>query len=353
MKNSYINLLLLGQTGSCKTSLLNYLAGEKIAETGDGLPVTPEGEFEKFEFALPDAPQVICRVYDSWGLETNKAGRWDSVISSKLNSSLDWKDIIGGIIFCISYVEGRVQPYEEEYIKSLLAQNYRVIIAFTKADSVDRETYHQKWREDIQELAGNKKNNISFVDICTIDSDPKLGEENKPPIHPFGKEELLELLKEDMSLNIANVFSAKVTAWRKNSISQLEQLKATYLAKIEEGIGTFTTDDEARQLQQKFDQELANCVAEIQQRVKNLWPRKTLSYYEELFPEVKTTWVHVIVGLILLPVVLPAAYFAAKEDRKKFSAYVEKQIAPFISEIKNIEKEIKGEVAVFKNAHQK
>ena len=47
------NILIAGKSGVGKSSLLNYIFGEEVAETGAGKPVTAEGLHE-YSFELKD-----------------------------------------------------------------------------------------------------------------------------------------------------------------------------------------------------------------------------------------------------------------------------------------------------------
>ena len=70
--NARYNAVIIGQTGVGKSSLINYLYGEKIAETGVGKPVTTNG-FHEYDFELNGLP--VC-LFDSWGLEVGKDEQW-------------------------------------------------------------------------------------------------------------------------------------------------------------------------------------------------------------------------------------------------------------------------------------
>ena len=48
MDKQETNVLLIGQSGVGKSSLLNYLFGKKIQETGVGKPVTGKGVYKKY-----------------------------------------------------------------------------------------------------------------------------------------------------------------------------------------------------------------------------------------------------------------------------------------------------------------
>lgn len=57
-----INVVVVGKTGSGKSTLINHVFREKMADTGTGMPVTQEiKKIEKAGFPL--------RIYDTPGLE--------------------------------------------------------------------------------------------------------------------------------------------------------------------------------------------------------------------------------------------------------------------------------------------
>ncbi len=54
------NILIAGKSGVGKSSLLNYIFGEEVAETGAGKPVTAEGLHE-YSFELKDNDRISFR----------------------------------------------------------------------------------------------------------------------------------------------------------------------------------------------------------------------------------------------------------------------------------------------------
>ncbi len=61
---SSLNILIIGKSGSGKSSLINYLYGKNIAKTGVGRPVTQNG-FDKYSINWEN---INVEIYDSVGL---------------------------------------------------------------------------------------------------------------------------------------------------------------------------------------------------------------------------------------------------------------------------------------------
>ncbi|WP_288680135.1 GTPase [uncultured Brachyspira sp.] len=95
-----LNLLILGQTGTGKSSIVNALVGDDVEKTSIGKPETPKerkneaGKIERGIYPHPheiDGKKVV--IYDSWGLEVDKATEWEDIIEEELKKRSEDKDI--------------------------------------------------------------------------------------------------------------------------------------------------------------------------------------------------------------------------------------------------------------------
>ena len=185
-----LNLLILGQTGVGKSSLLNYLAGKPLFITADNkegrekvTPNTPYGIF--LETVEIDAKKV--NVYDSWGLERDKAPEWKELIEKELEERSVDKDIkhwFHSVTFCISAGKNGIEHFEIDTIKKFLNEKYNVIIALTQADYILSESKEEndKFIEMIKEKSGA---NI----VIPIATNPKKSMIMTETPKPFGIEE--------------------------------------------------------------------------------------------------------------------------------------------------------------------
>lgn len=127
------NVLILGKTGSGKTSLFNYIFGSNVYATGAGRPVTGMGIYEE---TVAISPDFTLHLYDSWGLEADKTKDWKQLIEDTLKAH-DVPDIAGWfhtIIYCISAKSARVEDFDLEIIEQLHKSGNQVIVALTHAD---------------------------------------------------------------------------------------------------------------------------------------------------------------------------------------------------------------------------
>ncbi|WP_297204492.1 GTPase [uncultured Brachyspira sp.] len=175
-----LNLLVLGQTGVGKSSLLNALVGKKIEETGIGKPCTPEGIFPHEETI--DGKDVV--IYDSWGLEVGKSDKWYNMIKEELkyrSVDKDMKDWYHSVTYCIQAGGAKIQDFDINIIKQFLEDKYNVIVALTKADQLSEE----KEKEFIEII----KNETGVETVIAVGAAPEIKRGMKETPKPFGLEE--------------------------------------------------------------------------------------------------------------------------------------------------------------------
>lgn len=190
------NVLILGQSGVGKSSLINYIYGFNSRETGTGKPVTGEGLYK----VKLEKDNMIINLYDSWGLEANKTDKWTEIILDEVkkhNDSMEIKDWFHTIIYCLSIQKSRVEKFEiEEIINPLIKQGNRIIIALTHADVLGSD---EKSKGIIEYLL--RETNLSIEDIIKVSNEEKEllgGKKTKK----FGKDEIIIKMKENLWVDI-------------------------------------------------------------------------------------------------------------------------------------------------------
>jgi GTP-binding protein EngB required for normal cell division len=269
LKQPEINTMILGQTGAGKSSLINYLYGADVVRTGTGKPVTGRGDFTKISVPSPFKAAVKINIFDSWGLESDKAEDWEAVIDSKLNAKLSFDEMVYAIVYCSSYANDRIQDFEIRMLKKLLSRQYKVTIALTNADNSGFETkkavFRKKFAKELTEYRGD----YSVVDICA-QAKPKLGQ-SAAQARTFGKEELFKELEKDFLTNFVNVVYARWTDWKDESLAKLKDFRKHGIDTIEDFKGAFfdSNRDRAKQIAEALNAELKRLCDEIQGKIKS------------------------------------------------------------------------------------
>ncbi len=136
MKN--MNVMLLGKTGVGKSTLINNLFNERLAETGIGKPVTQKiQQHSKENFPLT--------IYDTPGLELGGDNAIESLLK-EINDQIrkgirsgDMEKVIHCILYCVSAGSHRFEEEEKKFIRLFLDENkdtnIPVIIVITQAVS--------------------------------------------------------------------------------------------------------------------------------------------------------------------------------------------------------------------------
>ena len=244
------NVLLLGKTGVGKSSLLNYLFGENVAETGAGSAVTPRGIYEHRPFQHNG---MRIRLYDSWGLEPDKDDSWVGLITKELekHDTKRIEDWFHTIIYCVDAKRTRIDDFEKKIMDQLFNAGNRMVFALTRADAASPEELAAVQNELSKRYADSIR-----VPVCSVGQKLLTGEVTEQA----GKAALIEAICRNLS---ENLFGKALTMYERNLESSLMEATKKIMETFElkaGPLGIFTNYGD------EFRREM---IAEINDRYKN------------------------------------------------------------------------------------
>lgn len=164
------NILVIGGTGVGKSSLINHIFGEQIAQVGTGEPVTQR--MQKYE--KTDVPVVL---FDTKGYEIGKRGdaEFSSDVIDFAFQSKSGKEPIHIAWYCIQATSARFTDFDIQTIKKLQDQQTPVAVVITKAEMFSEEDSEQFIKAikkhlpniSIYETSTQYKNHKwQFIELC-------------------------------------------------------------------------------------------------------------------------------------------------------------------------------------------
>ena len=194
------NLAIFGKTGTGKSTLINAIFGQDIAQTGTGKPVTAGLEY----FEHPDG---ILGVYDSQGFETGVAGdaviaQLEAIIAESRNKPLEQQ--IHAAWYTLRWSDRRFEESQASFVRRLAELGIPVIFVLTQVPINAAGEYHA----DAVELANYVESmNLPLSPTNTVYLTNALPDDfHGTPVH--GLNELLDATFETAPEAVQNALTA-------------------------------------------------------------------------------------------------------------------------------------------------
>lgn len=183
------NILIIGQSGVGKSSLLNYLFGAELEETGGGKPITKRGIYPHTYRVNPDFGAVI---YDTWGVEADHAAEWEQLILDEVKNhdSVNIAEWFHTVFFCVSAARARIEDFELQIVRRIWKSGCHVMGVITNAGNPGAQNTVVAMRKTL-EGAGFKTADI--IPVSSVEKKTFAGTVNR-----FGKEELLAGIRDNL-----------------------------------------------------------------------------------------------------------------------------------------------------------
>lgn len=197
-----LNIVVCGKSGVGKSTLVNAIFREDLAETGIGQPVTQSMK----KYTKQGVPLAI---YDTKGFELGKDAQEGvkNELLKLISDGIASRDIcqeIHCIWYCVNSTSNRFESEEIQWIKEFTKENAKyhtpVIIVLTQA-------FSKKHAQEMKDKIENE--NLRVLQVIPVLAKDYEMDDDRPPIKAYGMDKLIEVMQqalpEELLDTLANV----------------------------------------------------------------------------------------------------------------------------------------------------
>ncbi len=181
-----INIVVLGKSGTGKSSLCNYLFERPgYFKTGAGKPVTSwEENFQAFSF---DYNGHLLNVFDSVGLEPDNYLEWlrrfEQFVDDRQQKAEEPEEWVHGAFYVVNANSARIEPVDRALIELLLDLRIPLQVILTNADVAGDKV------AALQAEIGRLFPGVPATPACSVGIRKRGGQSTQP----FGRDDILRL----------------------------------------------------------------------------------------------------------------------------------------------------------------
>lgn len=160
-ENKKANILICGQTGTGKSSAINYVFDDNIADVSAGKPCTRDTK-------LYSSEQI--NIFDSEGYEVGGESQqhyskilFDDFLSKRTGNN---DDSVHLVWYAISGAGKRITDLDKELVEKIQKSGFRVCVILTKIDELDEEQF-----QAMTKTLKSTFNNIKYFTLSTKDKE--------------------------------------------------------------------------------------------------------------------------------------------------------------------------------------